>query len=262
MISCRELPCSFSLSFSAFPTHKVLEGGIGLLKGKPWKLIYILTIIGTLVIVHWGNQAVTVIAENMPLPRRNCIIIDPGHGGIDGGTASSRGKLEKEYNLEISLRLCDLMRFLGYSVRTTRSTDKSIHTEGETIAEKKISDLKNRVQIIEQTENPILISIHQNYFPDSRYHGPQVFYADTTGSAPFAEVMQTKLSQCLNPGGHRQPKKSEGVYLMDKINCPGVLVECGFLSNPQEERILSDPVYQKKLCSVIAGALCHFLTNA
>ena len=230
-------------------------------RSKSWILVYILTISAALASVQWGSRAVNVISESMPIPRANCIVIDPGHGGPDGGAASCTGKLEKVYNLEISRRLETFLNLLGYSTRMIRTTDESVYTQGETIAQKKVSDLKQRVKMVEETENPILISIHQNTFSDSRYCGAQVFYAGTQGSETLALQLQGLLTECLNPGSHRKAKRSSQVYLMDQISCPGILVECGFLSNIQEETLLSDPAYQKKLCAVIGCALDQFLSH-
>ena len=233
-----------------------------MLKQIRWFLAYALTIGGVLSIVHWGNQAVTVISENLPLQRSHYIIIDAGHGGEDGGATSCRGKLEKEYNLEISTRLESLMHLLGFATRMTRRTDESIYTEGETIAARKASDLKERVKLVENTDAPILISIHQNQFPESKYRGAQVFYAGTDNSRLLAENLQSNLVDYLNHGSKRKAKRSSGVYLMDKITCAGVLIECGFLSNYQEEALLSDAEYQEKLCCVIATSLDVFLKEA
>lgn len=214
-----------------------------------------------LLTVHWGSRAVTVIAEHMPVEREHCIIIDPGHGGIDGGATSCSGKLESMYNLEISLRLNDLLNFLGYETKMIRTEDVSVYTKGETISQKKVSDLKERVRIANSTENALLLSIHQNNFSDSKYSGAQVFYPDTAGSRELAEKLQSVLVSALNPGSNRKIKKSEGVYLMEHIQCTGVLIECGFLSNPEEEAKLSSAVYQKKLCCVIAGTVSQYLSN-
>ena len=241
--------------------HKIPEGGMYMQKRNGWLLAYILTIAGALISVHWGNRAVTVIAENMPIPRANCIVIDPGHGGVDGGATSCTGRLEKEYNLEIACRLEDTLKLLGYRTEMTRRTDESIHTEGETIAQKKLSDLKERVRIVNESQHSILISIHQNLFPESRYRGAQVFYGKAYGSLDLAAHLQSKIIQHLNPGSHRKAKECTGVYLMDRIQCPGILVECGFISNPAEEKLLSDPEYQKKLCCIIASSLDHFLAQ-
>ena len=186
------------------------------------------------------------------------MVIDAGHGGVDGGATSCTGKLESAYNLEIALRLRDLFHLLGYPTRMIRTTDTSIYTKGDTIAAQKMSDLKERVRIVNESENNILVSIHQNNFSDSKYSGAQVFYPDTEGSRELAEALQQKLVQTLNPGSNRKAKKAEGIYLMEHIENQGILVECGFLSNPEEEAKLADAEYQNKLCCVIAAVTAEF----
>lgn len=215
----------------------------------------------TLLAAHWGSRAVTVFTENAPIPRKHTIIIDPGHGGVDGGATSCTGILESRFNLEISLRLNDLFRFLGHDTKMIRTEDISVYTAGDTIAKKKMSDLKERVRMVNETENALLLSIHQNNFPDSRYSGGQVFYAGSEGSQMLAKVLQSAFVTYLNPGSRRQEKKSSGVYLMEHIHCPGVLIECGFLSNPEEEAKLRRPDYQKKLCAVIVCTVTEYLPN-
>ena len=209
----------------------------------------------------WGSRAVSVISETLPFERRHCVVIDPGHGGEDGGATSCTGRLESEYNLAISRRLDDLLHLLGYRTRMTRTSDVSIYSTGDTIAQKKVSDLKERVRIVNETGNALLVSIHQNQFGDSRYSGAQVFYADTDGSKELGQQLQAKLVSTLNQGSRRKSKPISGVYLMEKIHCTGVLIECGFLSNPREESRLRDGEYQKKLCCVIAAAVCQHLSN-
>lgn len=227
-------------------------------KGLPLVLTYSITVLGLLAGVFWGSRAITVISENLPIERETCFIIDAGHGGEDGGATSCTGKLESAFNLEITLRLNDLLHFLGYDTKMIRTSDISIYTKGETIAQKKVSDLKERVRICNETENGILLSIHQNNFSDSRYSGAQVFYAATEDSEQLAKKMQEALVQALNPGSNRQIKKADGVYLMEHIECPGILIECGFLSNPEEEARLRSAEYQKRLCCVIAAAAASF----
>lgn len=228
---------------------------------KKWILVYGLITAVFLLITQLGSHSVTVIAENVPIERKHCIIIDPGHGGVDGGATSCSGQLESTYNLEISLRLHDLLHLLGYDTKMTRTSDISIYTKGNSIAQKKVSDLKERVRIVNETENALLLSIHQNNFSDSRYSGAQVFYADTRGSRELAEKLQTAFVASLNPGSNRKSKKSDGVYLMEHINCTGVLIECGFLSNIEEDAKLRSAAYQKKLCSVIAATVSQYLSN-
>lgn len=219
--------------------------------------VYLIVFIVILIIACAGSKVVSVIAENSPFERQNCFVIDAGHGGVDGGATSCTGILESKINLEIAVRLNDLMHLLGMQTHMIRTDDISIHTHGNSIAQKKISDLKERVRIVNSTENAILISIHQNHYTDERYFGPQVFYGAVDGSKQLAEQLQGLLTVTLCPNSKRQCKPATGIYLMQKIHVQGVLIECGFLSNPVEEAKLISEEYQKKLCCVIACALSN-----
>lgn len=205
------------------------------------------------------SRGVAVFSENAPIERPYTIVIDAGHGGVDGGATSCTGILESKFNLEISLRLNDLFHLLGRKTMMIRNEDVSVYTEGTTIAAKKISDLKERVRMIGICENAILVSIHQNHFADARYSGAQTFYAPTEGSKELAQALQSTFVQNINIGSKRQTKRAESVYIMQHIRCPGVLIECGFLSNPEEERQLRTSTYQNKLCICIASTVCQYL---
>jgi len=222
-------------------------------------LFYILIISVFLAATYWGSAATTAIAEMIPLERLHTIIIDAGHGGVDGGAISCTGKPESTYNLEIALRLNDLLHLLGMHTQMIRTTDISIYTQGETIAAKKVSDLKNRVSIVNSTENALLLSIHQNTFTETQYSGAQVFYASKGEGQQLAEDLQTAFCQTVNKGSNRRAKKADGVYLMEHIETTGVLIECGFLSNNAEEARLRGKEYQQKLVCVIASTVCNFL---
>lgn len=214
-----------------------------------------------LLIASKGSQAITIFAENQQISKRSCIVIDAGHGGVDGGATSYSGVLESKINLEIALCLNDLMHLLGFDTVMIRDTDRSVHITDTTIAQQKVSDLKERVRIINETENALLISIHQNHFSDSRYYGPQVFYKYGQGSQVFAQMLQKELNTRLSPESNRKTKQAKGIYLLDKINCNGVLLECGFLSNPIEDEKLNDPQYQKKICIVIATVSSNYINS-
>lgn len=207
------------------------------------------------------GKTVDAIAENIQQSERPCIIIDAGHGGIDAGATSCSGILESAVNLDIALRFNDLLHFLGIDTVMIRSGDYSVYTQGQTIAQQKVSDLKKRVQVANTTKNAFLVSIHQNYFQDSRYYGPQIFYADTQGSRAVAETLQNSLNTALSKGSKRKQKPANGIYLMENITCDGVLIECGFLSNPAEETKLLSPDYQKKLCCILASVLANHLNS-
>jgi len=221
-----------------------------------WPL-YMTVFLVVLIAAVTGSSAITTLSENIPVERKITFIVDAGHGGEDGGATSCTGVLESHINLQIALRLDDLLHLLGYDTVMIRKTDISVYTEGNTIAQKKISDLKERVRIVNSMDNGILVSIHQNFFPDYRYSGAQVFYNNFPDAKEIANRMQSSLVKELNPGSNRQCKPSTGVYLMEHITSPGLLVECGFLSNPEEESKLRSEEYQKKLCCVIAAHLAQ-----
>lgn len=222
---------------------------------------YLLTVILFIAIAQGGSNAVTAVKQNTPVYRDYRFVIDAGHGGVDGGATSCTGVLESKINLQIALKLNDLMRLLGYETVMIRTTDTSIHTKGDSIAAQKVSDLKERVRIVNETENAVLISIHQNTFSDSRYGGAQVFYSAKGNSQLLASKMQTAFTETVNPASKRKCKTSKGIYLMEHIETMGVLIECGFLSNPQEESKLRSSDYQNKLCCVIACTVTSYLSN-
>ena len=222
---------------------------------------YLLVVIVFLGIAKIGSNTVTTIQQQRPVNRNHRIVIDAGHGGIDGGATSCTGVLESHINLEIALRLENVFHLLGYDTVMMRRTDESIYTQGNTIAAQKVSDLKERVRIANETPGAILISLHQNTFSDSQYKGAQVFYAQVGESQQMAQALQKNLITVLNPTSQRKPKHAKGVYLMEHITCPGILVECGFLTNPQEEALLRSKEYQIKLCSVVAATLSSCLDN-
>ena len=226
-----------------------------------WGLGYILILGCFMGLFIFGGKAVTAMNDGEFTYKRKCIIIDAGHGGVDGGATSCTGVLESKLNLQIALRLEDLLHLVGVDTVMIRREDISVYTEGESIAAKKVSDLKERVRIVNSIENAALISIHQNTFSDPRYSGAQVFYASTGESQQLARTLQQSLVTNLNPSSNRKAKKGSGVYLLDKIKNTGVLVECGFLSNPEEEGKLRSTTYQLKLCSVIASVVCNDILN-
>lgn len=203
--------------------------------------------------------AVTAMAEIKN--NEYTIVIDPGHGEPDGGAVSCTGIPESTYNLEISLRLKDLMNLLGFKTVLTRKDASSIYTRGNSIAEKKVSDLKERVRIAESTPNALLLSIHQNNFSDGQYSGAVVLYGKHSYSKILADCIQKSVVRYLNPGSKREAKPADSVYLLEHVSCPAVLVECGFLSNPQEEAKLRSPQYQKKICCVLASAVSEFISG-
>ena len=220
-------------------------------------IVVLLLLISTI----FGSEIVSVASERSDIKPQRCVVIDAGHGGVDGGATSCTGVLESNLNLDIARRLDDLLHLIGMHTVMIRTEDVSIYTEGESIAAKKVSDLKKRVQIINDTKNAVLVSIHQNFFGDPRYSGAQVFYAKTEGSDTLAKEMQRQLVKTLNPDSNRQAKLANGIYLMKNIHCTGILIECGFISNFAEENKLRSDTYQKEICCVIASTLSSFCSR-
>ena len=187
---------------------------------------------------------------------RGPLILDAGHGGEDGGAVSLTGVPESRINLEIVLKLRDMLGRYGVDPVLLREEDISLHNEdADTLREKKRSDLKNRTAAIEAVEGGTLISIHQNTYTSSHYRGSHVFYAPTEGSQALAEHVQNSVRAALQPDNQRAVKQiPSSVYIMNHVTCPAVLVECGFLTNPDEEALLRNEDYQRKLSAVIAAA--------
>ena len=227
-----------------------------------WAAVLICTALAGAAALFRRDAKETMAAERLPAllcPVR--LVLDAGHGGEDGGAVSLTGAPESGINLAIALRLEDILAFCGVPSFALRREDISLYSDGaETLREKKVSDLHNRVAEIEQEENTVLVSIHQNSFPQGKYRGTQVFYAPTKGSQVLAEQVQQQVRETLQPENSRQAKLiPDTVYLMNHITCPAILVECGFLTNPEEEAMLRTPEYQTKLAAVLAGALVRAL---
>ena len=199
------------------------------------------------------------VSSDQRFPERRVIIIDAGHGGPDGGTTGVAGTGEAELNLQIARRLERLLTLFGCDTVMTRKDSGSLATEGDTIRRKKQSDLRNRVEMVNAVPNGILVSIHQNHFPDGRYYGPQVFYSGE--AEPLARTMQSSLTDVLAPGSRRAAKEASGIFLMEHIRHPGILVECGFLSNADEEQRLRTEKHQKRLAAVMAAVLAGYVSQ-
>ena len=183
------------------------------------------------------------------------VALDPGHGGSSTG-AQYNGIRESDLNLAVVRRVDLLAGFCGVPTVLTREDDRSLHDEeAETLREKKRSDLENRVALVEGTEGAVLLSVHQNSYPDGRYSGAQVFYSNEALSGAWAEVTQETLRTALDQENHRLAKViPDSVYLMNHISCPALLVECGFLSNPEEARRLETGEYQTKIALSLVAA--------
>lgn len=182
------------------------------------------------------------------------LIIDAGHGGEDGGAVSLSGAKESDINLAISLKMDQVLGLYGVGAVLLRTEDISLHDQdAQSIHEKKVADLNYRVDTIESISNAVVISIHQNTYSSPQYSGAQVFYANGEHSLPLAEMAQQQLIAVLDPENDRVATPiAESIYLMNHISCPAILVECGFLSNPEEEALLITSEYQTQIAATLA----------
>lgn len=188
------------------------------------------------------------------------ILIDPGHGGIDGGAVSRNGTVEKDINLSISLMLREELKNKGYEVMMTRDDDRGLYTDSGKIRKKKIEDLNNRCKIKNESGCDIFISIHLNMFPESKYYGAQVWYASSKDSESLAHILQVNLKQDLDINNNRIEKPANDSYKILRCNqdMASVIVECGFLSNPAEESKLKSDEYQQKIAQSIANSVKQY----
>lgn len=218
-------------------------------------LILIATLILLLVFLLTSAHLRFLMTNNAVAPRRIAVIIDAGHGGEDGGAISLTGQKESEINLAISSKLEQLLSFWGTDVIMTRTTEALTYSKNaDTVRKKKAEDQNRRIKIISETSNAVLISIHQNTYPDSAPFGAQVLFADTAGSRDFALAMQMQLKNTLNSDNKRAPVPvAKNILLFNHISRPALLIECGFISNPREEQLLLNPAYQLKLTQSIAA---------
>lgn len=192
------------------------------------------------------------------------VIIDAGHGGIDGGTSASDGTVEKNLNLQISVKINEILSSFGIKTVMTRTDDEDLSDDNaSTIRQKKVSDIKNRLSIINETEDAVFVSIHQNHFTREKYSGAQVFYSKNDPlSQVLAEKIRFQLITVLQPDNTREIKQSGSeIYLLHHAKVPAVMVECGFLSNYNETQLLKNEEYQQKLAFTIAMGIIDFLNQ-
>lgn len=195
------------------------------------------------------------------------IVIDPGHGGVDGGAESSRGVVEKTINLAIAQEVKKMAQQAGWQVVLTREDDDGLYEEDSgTIRSKKTQDLKARRQMIEEIRPEAVVSIHLNsYREDTAVKGAQSFYPASGGerevlaqSKKLAEILQNKVGSVANGSDNRSALAKSDVFLFKEVSCPISIIECGFLSNPEDAAILQESQYQKEIAQAIYEAVMEF----
>ncbi len=202
-----------------------------------------------------------VVSKNI---KYKTVIIDAGHGGPDGGTSADDGTLEKDLNLQIAKKVNSVLESMGVKTVMIRTEDISVHdNSASTIREKKVSDIKNRLKVINGTEDSVFVSIHQNHFSQSKYNGTQVFYSkNNPHSQLLADSIRQSVISVLQPENSREIKQSgSDIYLLYHAESPSVMVECGFLSNYEESEKLKNENYQQKLAFLISLGIMEFINN-
>ena len=192
---------------------------------------------------------------------KSTFVIDAGHGGEDGGASTYGEVTEKELNLLISQNLADILRFAGFKVIMTRTEDILLYDKNSDYkGHKKSQDLSNRLRIARESGRGILVSIHMNAFPEAKYSGLQVYYSQNDKSSLLlAQMLQDYTKTALLPSNERKVKSADSnIYLLDRYENVGVLIECGFMSNPDEYERLCSEEYQKQLAAVFFSAISDF----
>ena len=209
----------------------------------------------------FGEVRGEAIVDAFSEQQRPTVVVDAGHGGEDSGAVSPGNVYEKDLNLEIALKLGEYLEASGYNVVYTRTEDKLLYTEAENIKGlRKISDLKNRTMIANSYSGAILVSIHMNSFGMASCSGLQVYYGtnDPT-SQTLAESVQGEVVKRLQPTNKRRVKSGSDIYVLENSTNPAILVECGFLSNPEECEKLCEKKYQKELSFAILCGIIEYI---
>lgn len=207
-----------------------------------------------------SDQKESVPTVSLPVSGKT-IVIDAGHGKPDEGAESSRGTTEAETNLKIALKLQNLLEQSGSSVILTRSDENAIYDiDSKTLRQKKVSDIHNRVKIGNESSADIFVSIHLNKIPQQQYDGWQTFYnAQSADGQKLAVSIQNNLNDAIQKENNRAAKSIENIYIVKHVEIPITIVECGFLSNPEEEKLLLEDEYQNRLAwGIYNGIIDYF----
>ena len=230
------------------------------MKHSAWQTVMGILLLCIVALISW--QAGTLVAVHNQAAEadkaRPVVVIDAGHGGSDPGKVGINGQLEKDINLEIAERLKTILEQQDIQVVMTREEDKGLYEE--TASNKKAQDLKKRCSLINEGQADCAVSIHQNSYHEEYVKGAQVFYYGNSGDAErLAELIQTRLKEGVDPENNRQAKANESYYLLKKTSIPVVIVECGFLSNWEEAKLLQEEEYQNRIAWAVAMGTIRYL---
>ena len=208
-----------------------------------------------------GSRSVAAAASSN---QQITVILDAGHGGEDGGACTYGGLPEKALNLLIATDLNAMLSVAGIKTVMTRTEDVLLYDHtADHEGRKKSMDLAARLKIAREIENGILISIHMNAFPEPKYGGLQVYYSkNSPGGLSLATNVQNNNRRLLTPDNERKTKAAgSNIYLLDRFEGTGILIECGFLSNPDDRVRLNDPSYRKRLSAVIFYSIAQYISE-
>lgn len=229
-------------------------------------ILFVLLIIATLVAavaaLLTGEKSGSAAAGTLGEGTLPVLVIDAGHGGEDGGAVALSGIHESAINLEIAKKLAALAELTGLPYVMTRDSEDITYPDSAvTTAKRKVYDTKRRAELVNTTPNAVLLSVHQNFFPQGSVHGPQAFYAPTDGSNTFAALVQETMNSTVAPLSRRVcAPAAKNIYLMKSVTCPAVLVECGFISNKDESALLCTDAYRLKVALALTGAYLQYLS--
>ena len=229
------------------------------------RLIFIeLSLIFSILFASLHAENNTILTTSTPVTGHS-IVLDAGHGLPDGGAENNTGLTEEKINLDIVLKLQNLLEASNCTIILTRSDENGIYsTDAKTLREKKVSDLKNRVNIANNLEADIFVSIHLNKIAQSKYFGWQTFYKKNSEEGKNLSLsIQENLNSSIQIENKRQPQTITGKYIIDNVKIPTVIVECGFLSNPTEAKLLEQDSYQEKIAwGIYTGIMDFFSINS
>lgn len=224
---------------------------------KKVKLIVMVIILVALVVA--GQKLGEQVSSDKVTKEKEVIVVDCGHGEQDPGKVGVGDILEKDVNLQIGKKVEKKLKKKGYEVVMTRTDDKMLAEEGSD--NKKVQDMKARVALINKTAPILAISVHQNSYSDTAVHGSQVFYySHSTEGEEAAKIMQETLLEA-DEDNKRQAKANDTYYLLKRTEVPTIIIECGFLSNPEEAALLAGDEYQEKIASAIVKGIEKYLES-
>jgi len=243
-------------------THGNDKMRIGWKNKKQWALRLGALALCAVSVFYVGRETIQRVNSGKveTVKEKPCVVIDAGHGGFDPGKVGINGALEKDINLSIAKMVKEFLEADDIEVIMTRESDTGLYSESD--SNKKVQDMKNRIDIIEEADPMVTVSIHQNSYHEEYVHGAQVFYyKNSKGGKELAAFLQRRLVEDIDPSNTRVEKENASYYLLKKTSSPIVIVECGFLSNREEADALTNKAYQEKIAWSIHLGIIQYIND-